>query len=700
MKKYLLSLIAMLAMLVSSCSKDATLDESLTNPAENAGGEIRFGMPETRTIYGSQQSDKSWPVYWTSGDQIKIFCAQSPQGSAIYKTDGNGTKSTANISKTSNPLTWSQTSGIDHFFYAVYPATSEIEVDANGVAKFPVNRRQQAVVTTTNGIDADVQAKVDMNNQYMVASTRANPSASPDGTVWLDFRPIMTTLDIVVKAANVGMNVPGSARITGISIASTVTTNQQERTTFYYDIVDDKIVAGGVANTGVAAPHTEQIYIDLMNANGEGTYVDLANGHTLTVTAFLPPMDVATAAKLKRQVTVRVHATGATELIASIKTNDASSSSWTTQLTPGSKRKVQLPAFPTAEVSNNWITPLDGDIYVSQLSIPGAHDSATGNGFAGLVNGIIGSEGAVTQERTLSEQWDLGVRAFDLRPALYEKNFPLSWLLGYEYQMYIYHSSFRTSLTWDSAISTLENKLSKNKGEFAIIIFRHENERTIDNEDLASKEIDPAKWDSEMKKLIDKKQSLFVKWRPDLTIEEARGKIILISRESGSWTHGCFTGWNHNAEGGVHELRSADGSASGTLYVQDYYSASSSSEKWNAIKRYLDISKTFHTDESRKNHWMINHVSGYILLGTTTGYQYNAGQQNTNLNSLLVSSSWQGSTGICVFDFAGVRQSEIIPGLGDVIPELDGFDTTVNGDITLQRVINNNYRYRMRRKGE
>ena len=29
---------------------------------------------------------------------------------------------------------------------------------------------------------------------------------------------------------------------------------------------------------------------------------------------------------------------------------------------------------------SNWITPLDDNIYVSQLSIPGTHDAATGDG--------------------------------------------------------------------------------------------------------------------------------------------------------------------------------------------------------------------------------------------------------------------------------------------------------------------------------
>lgn len=678
MKRYILFWMATVALVLSSCTKDETGEE---NPI--GGNEINFGMVDTRTIYGEQQSDKSWPVYWSAGDQIKIYCAQTPQGSAVYATDGDGTSPSANISKTDDyPLTWNEQGGVDHTFYAIYPASDKITVDENGIANFPINRNQKATVTTTNGYEQNVVATADMTNQYMVATTAVNPAELSDGTVWLGFKPIMTTLDVVITAANVTMNTEGSARVTGISIASTISTNSTaSKENFYYDIAGGAITSKGATSTGSPTVQTEQTFVNLVDANGKASYVDLAQGHTLTVTVFLPPMSEKVAAQLKRKVKVRVHATGNTELVASLKTNDASTDAWTTQLAPGSKRKVKLPAIPTTAqyAGNNWITPLDGDIYVSQMSIPGSHDAATGEEMASIIGDLFAS----TQEQTLQTQWDLGVRAFDLRPALYDTNEVLIWGTK-SYELWLYHGMTRVSVSWATAMNTLKSNLTDNPGEFAVVLFRHEDETT------PYKNTDGTEFNTYMTNYINANSSWIVDWKPDLTIDECRGKIILISRFSGDWSYGCFTGWNHDAAGATTTLRNADGSKSATMYVQDYYNPSDHDTKWTSIKKYLDISKTFHTDAAKVNHWMINHASGYVGTSTSETYRQNAAAQNPELIKYITSDEWEGSTGIMLFDYSGASLSN----------GLLGGSTEVYGDVALQTIIDNNYKYRMKRKGE
>lgn len=672
MKRYILFWMATVALVLSSCTKDETGEE---NPI--GGNEINFGMVDTRTIYGEQQSDKSWPVYWSAGDQIKIYCAQTPQGSAVYATDGDGSSPAANISKTTNPLTWNEQGGVDHTFYAIYPASDKITVDENGIANFPINRNQKATVTTTNGYDGDVTAAADMTNQYMVATTAVNPAELTDGTVWLGFKPIMTTLDVVIKAANVTMNTEGSARVTGISIASTITTNSAaSKENFYYDIADGAITSKGATSTGSPTVQTEQTFVNLVDADGKASYVDLANGHTLTITVFLPPMSKEVAAQLGRKVKVRVHATGNTELVASLKTNDASTDNWTTQLAPGSKNSVKLPAIPTTAqyAGNNWITPLDGDIYVSQMSIPGSHDAATGEEMASIIGDLFAS----TQEQTLQTQWDLGVRAFDLRPAIYDA------IIGSTNELWLYHGMTRVSVSWATAMNTLQANLTKNPGEFAIVLFRHEDEGTL------GKNTNSDDFNTYMTNYINANSSWIVDWKPDLTIDECRGKIILISRFSGSWSYGCFTGWSHDAAGATTKLRNADSSKSATMYVQDYYNPSDHDTKWTSIQKYLDISKTFHTDAAKVNHWMINHASGYVGTSTSSTYRSNAAAQNPELIKYITSDEWEGSTGIMLFDYSGASLSN----------GLLGGSTEVYGDVALQTIIDNNYKYRMKRKGE
>ena len=676
------------------------IDEDYTGTEGTQGSNgIQFNATttETKTVYGSQQTDKSWPVYWEANDKIRIYCEEAETGKqadyVVIPTSANSATGTITLAAGSAALQWGGSSDM-HNFYAVYPNTVTV---SDGVVAFPINRNQKAFVATTDGKTQDIVAKPDMTNQYMVAKTSTTPI---DQAVGLTFEPIMTTLDIVITAATVNMNVKGSARITGISISSTMLNNSNaSRETFYYDlrngVENGAITANGATSSGTATTMTEQTFVNLVDANGNATYVDLAQGHTLTMTVFLPPMSIEAAKNMKRQVKVRVHATGNTELVASLKTNDSGTENWTTQLTPGTKRKVRLPALPTdAQYSgNNWITPLDGNIYVSQMSIPGAHDAATGE----EMGSIIGDVFAATQEQKLQTMWDLGVRCFDLRPAIWSHANEQGGIFGigatYTPELYLYHAVCRVDLSWASALNTLKGNLASNPGEFAIVLFRHESENDlagIDISRLTNKNNSDTDFNNYMTSWVNSNKDLIVDWKPDLTIDECRGKIILISRFSGTWSYGCFTGWNHEAAGAVTTLRNADNSKSATMYVQDYYNPSSHDAKWQAIKTYMEITKTFHTDASKLNHWAINHASGYVGSSTSSTYRNNAAAHNPALISYLTSSTWEGSTGIMMFDYAGASLSN---GL------LTG-NVEVQGDVALQTIIDNNYKYRMKRKGE
>ena len=505
----------------------------------------------------------------------------------------------------------------------------------------------------------------------MVAYKKTEPT---DETVSLIFKPLMTTLEIVVTGPNTDIN-SSNARVTGVSIVSTITTTSSESgESFKYDIANGVIT--GSVNNGAATTKSETTFISLVDAKGNASYVDLANGHTLTLTAFLPPMSVEQAAAMKRQVKVRVHITGNAELSASIKTNDENSDTWTTQLTPAVKKKIILPAIPSGvqEEGNNWITPLDGSIYVSQMSIPGSHDAATGENMASFIGDLF----AQTQEQTLQRQWNLGVRAFDLRPALYDKNEVVIFGTK-DYELWLYHGATRVAISWATAMNTIKANLTSHPGEFAIVLFRHEDESTL------YKNTNTTDFDNYMKAWVNANKTWIVDWRPDITIDECRGKLILISRFSGSWDYGCFTGWSHDAAGTTTTVRNASNTKTGTMYVQDYYNPSSHDTKFTSIQKYLDIAQTFHTNDALKNHWMLNHVSGYVGTSTSDHYRKNAAAQNPKVIEYLHNRTTPGSTGIILFDYSGAATSG---------------SYTVQGDVMLQTVIDNNYKYRMRRKGE
>ena len=649
--------LALCAGVVSAC-----VDENINSDKDVNGKAIKFGLSsqKTKTVYDGSDP---YQINWVDGDQITIFCAEAESAkSALYNVTPASTAKDGTITNAgSDVLQWGG-DGLTHHFYAVYPGRTA-NVDENGIATFSINRNQKCTVTTTNGYDTDVVAKPDMKNANMVAYKKTEPT---DETVSLIFKPLMTTLEIVVKGPGSNIN-SSNARVTGVSIVSTITTKSSESgDSFKYDIANGVIT--GSVNNGTATTKSETTFISLVDANGNASYVDLANGHTLTLTAFLPPMSEKQAAAMNRQVKIRVHITGNAELSASVKTNETSDN-WTTQFKPAAKKKIILHAIPSGkQVSgNNWITPLDGSIYVSQMSIPGSHDAATGENMASFIGDLF----AQTQEQTLQTQWNLGIRAFDLRPAIYKTRSTN--------ELWLYHGVTRVSISWATAMNTIKANLTDHPGEFAIVLFRHEDESTL------YKNTNTTDFDNYMKAWVNANKTWIVDWRPDITIDECRGKLILISRFNGSWDYGCFTGWSHDAAGTTTTVRNASNTKSGTMYVQDYYNPSSHYTKFKSICEYLDIAQTFHTNDALKNHWMLNHVSGYVGPSTSNTYRANAAAQNPKVIEYLHNRTTPGSTGIILFDYSGAATSG---------------SYTVQGDVMLQTVIDNNYKYRMRRKGE
>ena len=96
----------------------------------------------------------------------------------------------------------------------------------------------------------------DKKDALMVAHTATEPT---DGIVGLTFKPIMTTLEIVVTGPESNIN-SSNARVTGISLAATMTTNSgSEAASFKYDIKKGAIV--GNAGSGETTTKTETTFI-------------------------------------------------------------------------------------------------------------------------------------------------------------------------------------------------------------------------------------------------------------------------------------------------------------------------------------------------------------------------------------------------------------------------------------------------------
>ena len=221
-----------------------------------------------------------------------------------------------------------------------------------------------------------------------------------------------------------------------------------------------------------------------------------------------------------------------------------------------------------------------------------------------------------------------------------------------------------------------------------------------------------------------------VEFKPDLTIGDMRsdydgdgendGKILIICRPSqGSSPDSYYTGtntsekaidgtvfvtgWPANQESPYVQNAGTfkqyyEGASVGTFMCQDYYQVSDEALKFNLIKDLLNISNQSHINPTYKNTWFINHCSGYEnggwieLWPSVSEYATNARDVNQEIFKYLMGETTYnneyfslGSTGIMYLDFVGSRNCTA----GNYL---------VYGDLLPQTIIDNNYKYRMKRK--
>lgn len=228
-----------------------------------------------------------------------------------------------------------------------------------------------------------------------------------------------------------------------------------------------------------------------------------------------------------------------------------------------------------------WMTALDDYDYVCQLSIPGTHDTGTGNGFEGIgaIGGIVAGK---TQDKNFSEQLKLGVRAFDLRPGVDGSTLP------------IFHGPLKTKLTMNMVFVECISFLSANPGEFLIFIIRHETEGDSNNSNWAGNMIDHC----------NKYGDIIVPFYPKLRVGEVRGKIIVLTRSAFSDSKvATISGWGDNSTFRTGSIKSSNGNA--TLWLQDHYEISDEQVKADAVVSMPDVANSLTGNVKRSKYWLL-----------------------------------------------------------------------------------------------
>lgn len=294
------------------------------------------------------------------------------------------------------------------------------------------------------------------------------------------------------------------------------------------------------------------------------------------------------------------------------------------------------------ETAIAWMTPLSDDTPIARMSIPGAHDAATSSITAWTA-------WTKTQELNVAELWNIGIRAFDLRPA---------WVDGV---MGIYHDKYSAHVTLPLILETLSLALVKHPGECAIIIVRHEEEADGNT----------SEWPGAMARTLQDFKDCLADWHQGLALGEMRGKILVLSRNtySGGPVGAYINGWTSGDD--IRSQMAAgivgkDGISS-PLWVQDYYHPQGKNDKWQEVKELLGAMES----ATEPYPLVINHASGYV--GSLPDYRTNARDINSTL--ALYIKETRKPAGIVMMDFAGVGTSKGV---------------TVSGDALVQALIENN----------
>lgn len=177
-----------------------------------------------------------------------------------------------------------------------------------------------------------------------------------------------------------------------------------------------------------------------------------------------------------------------------------------------------------ADQPSNWMADLPDNILVAHVSIPGAHDFATGEKWASST----GKKASTTQAATMCEQLDLGIRALDFRPGLGDDDGVI----------YCNHGSDQTEITLEQAMTWLDEFLTKHPSEFFIIHLFRGNVYASKPDGLTSvvakySEKDKQEYNEKVGKILNEgvMAKRVIDFRPNLKVGDVRGRIVLLRRD-------------------------------------------------------------------------------------------------------------------------------------------------------------------------
>ena len=390
MKKiYNYILLSALAFASASCINE---EFNPDQPTAETGDEVKFGLsledPKTKTVYGDETANNTFPIYWIDGDKVQVFSPQCLEGrrNAEYKVVLPSGVTNPYYAEDLTPtgdfgVQWGESATAD--FYSLYPSGSyTLSSDGTKAENITINYTQSI------NVNGDI-VKSDMEDCLMYAKT----TAVRGSVVNLHYDPISTVVMVTLKVAENAFGTDAES-FTVQSISLIAPDGTDIAGTFSLNISDGTF-------GGFAEGNSSNTIISQIVNSSTGGFHTLSNGKSITIPLFLAPAAYSSVEKWK----VQVVASGKT-YTKTLNINKA--------LKPGQIHKITLPELAPEgdewEVSK-WMTYIPRNVYLSEVSIPGTWNSLNVD---------------CQSETTIGNQYALGVRAFHLDTRWRADNSP--WL--------------------------------------------------------------------------------------------------------------------------------------------------------------------------------------------------------------------------------------------------------------------------------
>lgn len=524
---------------VSAGIASGCIEESMEPviPAES-GDEILFGVragfensdPDTKTVYGGDIPEEDIPegyepyykvgdvrferIHWTAGDMVEVYSPDADNGpTAHYKVNIED----STLDRIEYGLQWKGDS--EHKFYAMYPSskmfggsvstqTGGIFMSNQGLINGDIPNLQNPISVKHSGINWVLQP--DMRYAYMAAyasATRFSQNTGEDEAEGSDERiqnGIQMTFMPIVTALKMTMTLDSEAEaveltkidIKGKGLAGAFTCDLRGWT-------GESCPVCSLPSEVESTISIDTWQVDDQDKDKRQPLKVQANG-TLTFTVFVHPgadIESLTITLWNGSLTQARTITG-------------------TQESPILKKQKKtfinnfhLPKVAFKLNEENWMDQFDPQTKFNRLSIPGA-GSAFSKG---------GGDGYQAQTLSFEELWNTGIRAFEVVTCRHDSSDGDFGALPILCNNAEVKNDNGENLSVKDVIQNLKNKIA-NTSECAIVIF------TYQPRGAGYPDRDPASYMTQVCNYFDDMSTDLIKYSPTLTLENAKGKLIIIVR--------------------------------------------------------------------------------------------------------------------------------------------------------------------------